>query len=132
MLCWSAFDRQSHTQVGSLAHCAFAWDAIIQIREEKQNALTASHLHDQQGRDGCFPHALQTRHRPASRAPCIPIVGTWVNRPQNEFIWVRNYKDKADLEAKGKAFQAEVAKSGIKLGTTVAKMEVREIESAFG
>ena len=62
----------------------------------------------------------------------IPIVGTWVNRPQNEFIWVRNYKDKADLEAKSKAFQAEVAKSGIKLGTTVAKMEVREIESAFG
>jgi len=55
-----------------------------------------------------------------------------VNRPQNEFIWVRNYKDKADLEAKSKAFQAEVAKSGIKLGTTVAKMEVREIESAFG
>src|SRR6185295_12365693 len=46
----------------------------------------------------------------------VPIVGTWVNRPQNEFIWVRTYKDKADLEAKGKAFQAEVAKSGIKLG----------------
>ena len=61
----------------------------------------------------------------------VPIVGTWVNRPQNEFIWVRNYKDKADLEAKGKAFQAEVAKSGIKLGSNVAKMEVREVESAF-
>jgi hypothetical protein len=61
----------------------------------------------------------------------VPIVGTWVNRPQNEFIWVRSYKDKADLEAKGKAFQAEVAKSGIKLGSNVAKMEVREVESAF-
>jgi len=46
----------------------------------------------------------------------IPIVGTWLNRPQNEFIWVRSYNDKADLEAKGKAFQAEVAKAGIKLG----------------
>ena len=33
----------------------------------------------------------------------VPIGGTRVNRPQ---------KDKADLEAKGKAFQAEVAKSG--------------------
>jgi hypothetical protein len=43
----------------------------------------------------------------------------------------RLYKDKADLEAKGKAFQAEVAKAGIKLGTTVAKMEVREVDSAF-
>lgn len=61
----------------------------------------------------------------------VPIVGTWVNRPQNEFIWVRSYKDKADLEEKGKAFQAEVAKSGIKLGGNVAKMEVREVESAF-
>ena len=61
----------------------------------------------------------------------VPIVGTWVNRPQNEFIWVRTYKDKADLETKGKAFQAEVAKSGIKLGGNVAKMEVREVESAF-
>src|SRR5262245_35800437 len=61
----------------------------------------------------------------------VPIAGTWVNRPQNEFIWVRNYADKADLEAKGKAFQAEVAKSGIKLGTNVAKMEVREVEVAF-
>jgi hypothetical protein len=61
----------------------------------------------------------------------VPIVGTWVNRPQNEFIWVRNYADKADLEAKGKTFQAEVAKAGIKLGVNVAKMEVREVEMAF-
>ena len=22
----------------------------------------------------------------------VPIVGTWVNRPQNEFIWVRSYE----------------------------------------
>ena len=62
----------------------------------------------------------------------VPIVGAWVNRPQNEFIWVRSYKDKADLEAKGKAFQAEVAAAGIKLGANVAKMEVREVESVFG
>jgi len=59
------------------------------------------------------------------------ITGTWVNRPQNEFIWVRTYRDKADLEAKTKAFQAEVAAAGIKLGGNVAKMEVREVESAF-
>jgi hypothetical protein len=61
----------------------------------------------------------------------VPIVGTWVNRPQNEFIWVRTYADKADLEAKTKAFQAEVGKAGIKLGANVAKMEVREVEAAF-
>ena len=61
----------------------------------------------------------------------VPIVGTWVNRPQNEFIWVRSYKDKAELEAKTKEFQAAVASAGVKLGSNVAKMEVREVESAF-
>jgi hypothetical protein len=60
----------------------------------------------------------------------VPIVGTWVNRPQNEFIWVRTYKDKAELEAKTKEFQAAVA-AGVKLGGNVAKMEVREAESVF-
>jgi len=62
----------------------------------------------------------------------VPIVGTWVNRPQNEFIWVRNYKDKVELEAKAKELQTAVAAAGIKLGGNVAKMEVREAESAFG
>ena len=61
----------------------------------------------------------------------VPIVGTWVNRPQNEFIWVRNYQDKADIEAKTKEFQAAVAAAGVKLGTNVATMEVREADSAF-
>jgi len=61
----------------------------------------------------------------------VPIVGTWVNRPQNEFIWVRNYKDKAELEAKAIEVQAAVAAAGVKLGANVAKMEVREAESAF-
>ena len=61
----------------------------------------------------------------------VPIVGTWVNRPQNEFIWVRTYKDKAELEAKTKEFQAAVAAAGVKLGANVAKVEVREAESPF-
>jgi hypothetical protein len=61
----------------------------------------------------------------------LPIVGSWVNRPQNEFIWVRTFTDAADREAKGKAFQSEVATSGIKLGANVAKMEVRDVETAF-
>lgn len=59
-----------------------------------------------------------------------PIVATWVNRPQNEFIWVRTYENEADLEAKTKAFRAEADAAGIVLGTTVAKMEVREVEVA--
>ena len=54
-----------------------------------------------------------------------------MNRPQNEFIWVRTYKDKAEMEAKTKEFQAAVAAAGVKLGANGAKMEVREVESAF-
>ena len=55
----------------------------------------------------------------------VPIVGTWVNRPQNEFIWVRNYKDKTELEAKTKEFQAAVAAAGVKLGANVASARGR-------
>jgi len=57
-------------------------------------------------------------------------VASWVNRPQNEFIWIRTYADAADLEAKTKAFRQEVAAAGITLGTSVAKMEVRAVEMA--
>jgi hypothetical protein len=57
-----------------------------------------------------------------------PIVSTFVNRPQNEFIWVRTHSDAADLEAKTKAFQEARAAHNVTLGTNVAKMEVREVE----
>ena len=59
-----------------------------------------------------------------------PVVAMWVNRPQNEVIWIRTHKDAADLEAKTKAFREGAAARGIQLGGTVAKMEVREVESA--
>lgn len=59
-----------------------------------------------------------------------PVVASWVNRPQNEFIWIRTHTDAADLEAKTKAFRQAVADAGITLGTTVAKMEVRDVEMA--
>ena len=61
----------------------------------------------------------------------VPIIGTFVNRPQNELIWIRTYKDEAEREAKGKGFQAEIKAAGIKLGDNVAKMEVRDVETAF-
>ncbi|HEX5371060.1 MAG TPA: NIPSNAP family protein [Dehalococcoidia bacterium] len=60
-----------------------------------------------------------------------PVVATWVNRPQNEFVWIRTYSDAADLEAKTKAFQEGRAARNITLGAHVAKMEVREVEEAF-
>jgi hypothetical protein len=60
-----------------------------------------------------------------------PVVTMWVNRPQNEFVWIRTHKDAADLEAKTKAFQEGRAARNLTLGTNVAKMEVREVEEAF-
>ena len=56
------------------------------------------------------------------------IISTFVNRPQNEFIWIRTYADEADRDAKAKAFQDAVRAAGITLGANVAKMEVREVE----
>jgi hypothetical protein len=42
--------------------------------------------------------ALQRRHHGAAPKIGVRIVGTWVNRPQNEFICVRTYKDKPELK----------------------------------
>jgi hypothetical protein len=61
----------------------------------------------------------------------MPIVATWVNRPQNEFVWIRTFEDEADREAKSKAFREAAQAAGIQLGGNVAKMEVRVVEPAF-
>jgi NIPSNAP protein len=61
----------------------------------------------------------------------IPIIATFVHRPQNEFIWVRTYADEADRDAKTKAFQDAAREAGVVLGGHVAKMEIREAEPAF-
>jgi hypothetical protein len=60
-----------------------------------------------------------------------PIVASWVNTEQNEFIWIRTHVDAQDLEAKTKAFQEQRAALGIELGQRVAKMEIREVVPAF-
>jgi hypothetical protein len=61
----------------------------------------------------------------------IPIVGMWVNRPQNEFIWVRTFADEADRDTRVKAFQEAARAAGVQLGGNVAKMEVRDTEPAL-
>jgi len=60
-----------------------------------------------------------------------PVVSTYVNRPQNEFIWVRTFSDEADRDAKQKAFRDAATAAGVQLGNNVAKMEIREVEPAF-
>ena len=69
-----------------------------------------------------------------SRCPGDPIYLRAAESMESlgELDWLRTYKDKAELEAKNKEFHAAVAAVGVKLGGNVAKMEVREAESAFG
>ena len=63
----------------------------------------------------------------------LPILATWVNRSQNEFIWVRGFEDQEDRERKLKAFREspEMADVHSRVADKIAKMEVREVESAF-
>jgi hypothetical protein len=61
----------------------------------------------------------------------MPIVATFVNRPQNEFVWIRTFADEADGKAKQAAFRDAAGAAGVQLGANVAKMEIREVESAF-
>jgi hypothetical protein len=55
----------------------------------------------------------------------------WVNRPQNEFIWVRTFADEQDRDTRVREFQEAARAAGIQLGVNVAKMEVREVEPVF-
>lgn len=68
--------------------------------------------------------------KPMQEAVGISILGTWINRSQNEFIWIRAAADKDDLTAKAAAFLEARKKSGVELGSQVAKVEVKEIEAA--
>jgi NIPSNAP protein len=63
----------------------------------------------------------------------LPILATWVNRSQNEFIWVRGFEDQEDKERKLKAFRdsPQMADVHSKVADKIAKMEVRDVERAF-
>ncbi len=63
----------------------------------------------------------------------IKIIGAWVNRPQNEFVWVRVFEDEADMEAKNKAYSSSPERKalGDLPGQHEAKLEVRTVEDVF-
>jgi hypothetical protein len=83
------------------------------------------------GEMDAFLKHFQEQTMPLHEQAGIPILGTWVNRPQNEFIWVRAFEDEQDRDAKQKAFQEAARAAGVVLGGNVAKMEIRETEPAF-
>ena len=63
----------------------------------------------------------------------LPILATWVNRSQNEFIWVRGFENAEDRERKLKSFRDSPQMADIhnKVAPKIAKMEVRDVEGAF-
>ena len=63
----------------------------------------------------------------------ITIAGAWVNRPQNEFVWVRTFADEAERDAKLKTYtdSPERRAVGDLPGTHIAKIEVREVVDVF-
>jgi hypothetical protein len=64
---------------------------------------------------------------PTSASFGIRVVGAWVNRPQNEFIWVRTFESDAQLQTYETS--AERAVYSPDSGRHIAKIEVRTVDS---
>ncbi|MGH2365976.1 MAG: hypothetical protein ACRDHX_15165 [Chloroflexota bacterium] len=66
---------------------------------------------------------------PTSASYGVQVQAAWVNRTQNEFIWVRTFADEATL----KAYETspERAAYSAETGSHIAKTEVRSVEEAL-
>jgi quinol monooxygenase YgiN len=73
---------------------------------------------------------FQEKIMPTSAAYGIRIHAAWVNRPQNEFIWIRSYDSPDKIEAYNTS--PERAAYSQETGSHVAKTEVREVEGVIG
>jgi quinol monooxygenase YgiN len=74
--------------------------------------------------------AFKEKIMPTSAQFGIRIHAAWVNRPQNEFIWIRSYDSAELLDAYYKS--PERAAYGEHVGSHIAKIEVREVECVVG
>ena len=74
--------------------------------------------------------AFQENIMPTSAKYGIRIHAAWVNRPQNEFIWIRSYEDADKITAYNNS--PERAAYSQHTGSHVAKTEVREVEGVIG
>jgi len=66
---------------------------------------------------------------PTSASYGVKVTGAWVNRPQNEFVWVRTYESE-DVLKKYETSPERAAYSG-ETGPHIAKTEVRTVEDAL-
>jgi hypothetical protein len=74
--------------------------------------------------------AFQEKIMPTSAQYGIRIHAAWVNRPQNEFIWIRSYESPEKIAAYNSS--PERAAYSAFTGSHVAKTEVREVEGVVG
>jgi hypothetical protein len=66
---------------------------------------------------------------PTSAKFGVRVIGAWVNRPQNEFIWVRTF----DTEEQLKTYEASAERATYHgdTGKHLAKTEVRTVEEGL-
>jgi quinol monooxygenase YgiN len=66
---------------------------------------------------------------PTSAKYGVKVIAAWVNRPQNEFVWVRQFEDEETL--KRYETSPERAQYSPQTSSHVAKTEVRNVEEAL-
>src|SRR5260221_2703963 len=66
---------------------------------------------------------------PTSAKFGVHVTAAWVNRPQNEFIWVRTFE--SDDKLKTYESSPERAAYSAETGSHIAKIEVRTVEDGL-
>jgi hypothetical protein len=66
---------------------------------------------------------------PTSARFGVTVVGAWVNRPQNEFIWVRTFENEDVLKVYEES--PDRAAYSPQTGSHIAKIEVRTVENGL-
>ncbi len=66
---------------------------------------------------------------PTSASFGVSVLSAWVNRPQNEFIWVRQYETEETLKVY-ETSPERAAYSGL-TSPHIAKIEVRTVENGL-
>ena len=112
--------RETEIAGASLPTAPQSGNSIAQIRLYTIN----------KGEMGDFLKQFTTETTPMHARLGVNISAAYVNRPQNEVIWIRTYSDAAQRDAQQKAIQEspERIAMGARFGGNVAKMEVREVE----
>jgi heme-degrading monooxygenase HmoA len=80
-----------------------------------------------------FVKAWTEKLQPIHERYGLKVLGAWVNRPQNEFVWVRVFESEADRDAKVEAYFASAERKAVGdlPQSLLAKTEVRTVEQVF-